>query len=265
MAKKELIKKEQAVPVKKELMDELLDSGYTGFENVDNDSLQIPFLKMAQPTSVQVNEDDPAYIKGLKPGCFYNSITNKNYGKSINVIALGYYRLFIEWEEGGSAPVNTYTPEELEKVVSRGEVQKDSYQYTSSEGNSIKDTRYFFVSLPDFPEDGVILFPLSSTSIGHAKKWLTKASMIVSSDGKKQYPLFASIWKLETAYNENEKGKWYTLGNKKSTLITHNGFVTKQLLDVVKTQLTLVKGYLNNVHAINYAEVETAAQEEIGF
>ncbi len=232
---------------------DIINIEYTGFENVDNDSISIPFLKIAQNTSAQINEDDPSYIRGLKPGMFYNSITGKNYGRELNVVALGYYRLFMEWEEGRSAPVQSYTLEEINGMGM--EIKRDGLKLESQTGNRIVDTRYFFVSLPDYPNEGIILFALASTGITHSKKWLTKASMITNEEGK-QYPLFASIWKLKTALNANDFGKWYALGNKKSTLINHVGFITKNMVSNIKAQLNIVKDYLKNVHAISYAEVE---------
>lgn len=254
---KEIVKKTTKIPANIEMFENL---EYTGFENVDNDSLSIPFLKIAQSTSPQVNEDDPGHIKGLKPGYFYNNISCRNLEKVVKVVALGYYRLFVEWAEGSNAPETTYTKFELEKAVNAGEVEKNGVFYKSSAGNPIKDTRYFFVSLPDFPEDGILLFPLASTSITHAKKWLTKASMLMMPNGK-PYPLFAHIWEMSTALNENDFGKWYTLGTKKNTLISPVSMINQSQLEIIKQQLLVVKEYLKNVQMINYADVQEDSSE----
>ena len=46
-----------------------------GFEEADADSFAIPFLAMLQKGTPQADPDDPAYIKGAKPGMFMNTVT----------------------------------------------------------------------------------------------------------------------------------------------------------------------------------------------
>ena len=70
-----------------------------GFDNMDQQDLALPFIRVLGQLSPQINERDSKYIEGAKAGMIYNSVTNKLYDgvKGINVIPCYYKREYIEW------------------------------------------------------------------------------------------------------------------------------------------------------------------------
>lgn len=250
---KELTKKETGV-----LSKEFLETEYTGFENVDRESLSIPFLKIAQNNSTQVNEDDPSYIKGLKPGYFFNSMLSKNYGKKLKVILLDYYRLYIEWGASLGEFIGAYFPEEFEKM--KKNLTQDGVRYYRNE-NQIMDTRNFFILLPDFIEDGIMIFPLKSTSIKYVRKWLSKATIIKIPNTTQQAPLFSRVWEITTTQVQNEKGRWYQIGEDSTVLSKDLGFIPGELEKHVLAAIHTVKTSFNNVTNINYSDIDEQDNE----
>lgn len=59
-----------------------------GFEDTLQTDLMIPRLALAQALSPQVTDGDPRRIPDLKPGDFFNSVTNQSYGREVFVQVL---------------------------------------------------------------------------------------------------------------------------------------------------------------------------------
>ncbi len=50
-----------------------------GFDNVDSNSLALPFLKVLGQLSPQVTQGDSQFIAEARPGMIYNTVTNELY------------------------------------------------------------------------------------------------------------------------------------------------------------------------------------------
>jgi hypothetical protein len=73
---KTVTKKTTKAVVKKDKIDFLADIG-GGMEGTDKESFAIPFLKVIQKTSPEVDEADAAYNAKAKPGMLMNSVTGE--------------------------------------------------------------------------------------------------------------------------------------------------------------------------------------------
>jgi hypothetical protein len=61
-------------------LDKLLeeDSG-AGLENFTTEDMQIPFIRILQALSPQLNKQDPLYIKGAEQGDIFNTVSGEIY------------------------------------------------------------------------------------------------------------------------------------------------------------------------------------------
>ena len=50
-----------------------------GFENMTQDDLALPFIRILGQLSPQVTQGDAKYIEGAKPGMIYNTVTSELY------------------------------------------------------------------------------------------------------------------------------------------------------------------------------------------
>ena len=48
-----------------------------GLENMDQDDLALPFLKLLQNSSDETKKKHSSYVEGAEPGMFYNTVTKK--------------------------------------------------------------------------------------------------------------------------------------------------------------------------------------------
>lgn len=229
MTKKEkaLVEKEQAgLPISAEELEAM--SGQ-GFEDTDKDAFAIPFLRILQSNSPQVNEDEASYIQGAKAGIFFNTITRKLYNKEMTIIPVHYNRDFVEWlpERKGFVQSHGNDPAILERVV---EID-DKNNSILDNGNIIQDVRNHFVLLADEIEAGPIIFSLAKSGIKHSKKWMTLMNNLLIPGKKKAAPMFSGIWRAWTLLNKNDDGSWYQVGDDSVTAIEFDGWVNKEQLD----------------------------------
>jgi len=66
-----------------------------GFDNMTQDDLALPFVRILGQLSPQVTDGDAKYIDGAKPGMIYNTVTSELYDgkKGIKVIPCYYKKI----------------------------------------------------------------------------------------------------------------------------------------------------------------------------
>src|SRR6267142_5673038 len=70
-----------------------------GFENMGQGDLIVPRLGLCQELSPQRKKSKPNFIDGLKVGEFFNTVTSKNYGGTVQIIPLTFYKSRIRFHE----------------------------------------------------------------------------------------------------------------------------------------------------------------------
>lgn len=266
MAKKKTGGSGSAVPEKKntaEIMpvDSFFDVETTGMEGMTAEDLSIPFLRIAQSMSAQLEID-----KTLKPGMFYNSATGKNYGEKLRVILLGYFPNCVVWDgEGKGANVIKQISREAFKSMQENTLKQNKKgKWVDQEENVYEDTRNFFVFLPDHPKEGTILFPCMSTGISGAKTLNTSARTL-SIPGVKKVPIFAGVFELSTGIKENEKGSWYKLGGANGKEIKTVGFTHElypEYMAIIKSAYEIAQENISNNVSLDYSKVKEESGEE---
>lgn len=183
-------------------------SGETGFEDTRSDDYAVPFLKMLQKTSPEVDRDDPAFIEDAVPGEFLNTATGKRY-KGITVIPCYYRHAMVEWKprDSGGGFVAQH-----DVGIEVGMQRDDSGRYVTDRGTYLADTRYFFclhVEEGGEPEPAVVSF--TSTQLREARTWMTRmqAMRVTNAEGQRvPAPMFSCLWKITDVPKQNEKGSW---------------------------------------------------------
>ena len=122
-----------------------------GLENLGQDDLALPFLKLLRRQDPVLDDLDDA-----KAGDILNTVSNTVYsGKTgIRVIPSAYQRRFIEWAPrgtGSGAPVNIYTPEDTLPKVERDPNDNKDY-VVGGNGTYLEETHQHFVVILE--EDG---------------------------------------------------------------------------------------------------------------
>jgi len=195
------------------VMDESMfaaDAG-VGVSNLGSEDLAIPFIKVLQKMSDELDDLDNA-----KAGDIYNTVTKDIVkGKDgIRLINCAYNLQYIEWEPRGTgtgAPHAIYGAGDEIPATERGDDNKD--YVVDGNGRYLERTAQHYVLVVD--EDGVTqqaLLPMKSTQFKKSKQWNSAMRSLKMKDGNGSLftpPRFSHIWKLETVSEENKNGSWH--------------------------------------------------------
>jgi hypothetical protein len=75
-----------------------------GFEEVEQGDLTVPQMRLCQSLTPQRQEGEPKYIKSLREGEYFNTVTGENYGKLVQIVPLMFFKnriRFRDKNEGG--------------------------------------------------------------------------------------------------------------------------------------------------------------------
>jgi hypothetical protein len=215
-----------------------------GFDKLSGEDYQIPFLRILQSLSPQCNKNGDNYVLGAEPGLFYNTVTNRIYGKTVRVIPVDFEKVWLEFKPNRGGFVARHEPNSIRVDKSNFSSWKTEY------GHEIVESYNFYCLLPDFSEDGLTVFTLNSSGIKHAKNWNSQISFTRTDSGKKA-PYFSSVWELKSTYNKNDKGTWFSIGSN-TTNIRRDRFITA---DEYKDQVRPAKEIISSL-SIDYAQIE---------
>lgn len=201
----------------------------------DNNEIKVPFLKILQPKSREVEKDSP---KGAKSGMLLNTATGELYDGTEGIQLLTVYRtrVYVEWrpiDEGGGK-VKTYIddPEidpEGAAIIARCRKEQDFGKWKNPDAvkekmdaaakankvpnlescNDIVETVYVWCILVDGDVFEPVVLSITSKKLKAWRDWVTMAvnTKIPNSGGRKP-PFFAHQVRLSTWQDSNEFGEF---------------------------------------------------------
>ena len=180
-----------------------------GTQNISQEDLALPFLKILGQLSPEVNKRDGKYVEGAEPGKIINTVTNALYDK-ISVIPCHYKRQYIEWQDRGTstgAPVAIHEADsDIISQTTRGKDYKDRL----ANGNYLENTAsHFVLTIGDNPSTALI--SMKSTQLKVSRKW-NSMMMGLKMQGKNGLftpPTYSHIYNLSTVQMSNDKGTWF--------------------------------------------------------
>ena len=180
-----------------------------GAQNILQEDLALPFLKILGQLSPEVNKRDGKYVEGAEPGKIINTVTNELYD-TIQVIPAHYKRQYIEWQDRGTstgAPVAIHDADsDIVSQTTRGKDYKDRLP----NGNYLDNTaNHFVLTLGNNPQTALI--SMKSTQLKVSRKW-NSMMMGIKMQGKNGLftpPTYSHIYNLSTVQMSNDKGTWF--------------------------------------------------------
>ena len=180
-----------------------------GTQNISQEDLALPFLKILGQLSPEVNKRDGKYVEGAEPGKIINTVTNELFDK-ISVVPCHYKRQYIEWQDRGTssgAPVAIHDADsDIVSQTTRGKDYKDRL----ANGNYLDNTAsHFVLTLGETPSTALI--SMKSTQLKISRKWNSMMSGIKlkGKNGLYTPASFSHIYKLKTTQMSNDKGTWF--------------------------------------------------------
>lgn len=209
-----------------------------GMEGADKDSYAIPFLRVLQSTSPQVNEARGEYIEGAKPGMLLNTATRKIYDGKEGLVLLpcAFQRRFIRWAPRGDSNgfKGELLPEDVNQLEADGmALRHEGRLYALDEKgetphekttDTLSDTRSHFCIVCDEDGHSQALLALTSTQIKKSKQLMSllSAAKVETSNGKVTPPTWMNKVRITTVHESNDEGDWY------GVMFTGEGFIEQQ-------------------------------------
>ena len=180
-----------------------------GAQNISQEDLALPFLKVLGQLSPEVNKRDAKHVEGAEPGKIINTVTNELFDE-IQIVPCHYKRQYIEWQDRGTstgAPVAIHEADsDIVSQTTRGKDYKDRL----ANGNYLDNTAsHFVLTLGDTPSTALI--SMKSTQLKVSRKW-NSMMMGIKMQGKNGLftpPTYSHIYNLSTVQMSNDKGTWF--------------------------------------------------------
>lgn len=197
-----------------------------GMENVDSDSIAIPFLTALQKMSPQCDPDSSEYDPDAKPGMLFNTVTRETFDgeQGLLIIPCYYRRSFIKWgaRKAGGGFKGAFDPVTAVNMREKGDVvdldgrlffPDENGNVNPERSDKLSDTREHFVIILN-PITGALqqaVMSLKSTQIKKSKQLMAQLSGLQWSraDGSKFNPAtFAVLIQVTTVPEKNDEGTW---------------------------------------------------------
>ena len=185
-----------------------------GFENMTQEDMALPFVRILGQLSPQVTDGDAKYIESAKPGMIYNTVTSECFDgkKGIKVIPCYYKKDYPEWSDRGDgpgAPVAVHLSNS--PIIQTG--KRDGSKIRLPNGNYLEETASYYVLVET--KGGAMtpaLITMKSTQLNVSKKWNSMMKTIQIPDGKGGMaipPMHGVVYNLSSVLQKNDKGSWY--------------------------------------------------------
>lgn len=189
------------------------DAG-NGFTSKD---LTIPFLRILQALSPQVQKRGPAYVNGAEAGMFFNTATGQLWDGEGGILFVPacYERRITQWKPraaGGGLVKDHGKDESILAHTQRNDVGRD----VLPNGDEVVAAGMYY----GFVLDGETFTPgvlsLSGTQFKKARKWNNVIDALrvphpQNPSARFNPAMFYSVFRLTTVQESNDKGSWFGL------------------------------------------------------
>ena len=180
-----------------------------GAQNISQEDLALPFLKVLGQLSPEVNKRDGKYVEGAEPGKIINTVTNEMYD-AVNVIPVFYKRQYVEWQDRGTSTGAPVAIHEADSDIVSTTTRDKSFKDRLPNGNYLENTaNHFVILLGSSPTTALI--SMKATQLKVSRKWnsMMMGIKLQGKNGMFTPPTYSHIYKLKTVQMSNDKGTWF--------------------------------------------------------
>lgn len=206
------VAKAKETAVSTDVLDDIFDHAGEGAA-FDSSEMQIPFVRLLQALSPQLNKKKAEYIEGASSGDAFNNVTNQYWDgeEGLTVIPCFQTTKYLE-----------FTPRDMGGGF-RGEIPANSplLQQTQRSGSKeilpngnelVKSDQHFCLIVEEDGSFQPVVIDMKSTQLKVSRRWKTQIAMQKikhPKDGRMiTPPVFATMWKLRSVEESNDQGSW---------------------------------------------------------
>ena len=203
--------KENAVSA--DVLDDIFDMAGEG-ASFDSSEMQIPFVRVLQALSPQLNKKKPEYIEGASSGDLYNTVTGEYWDGEQGVVVIPCYQttkylMFTPREMGGGFLGEVAAGDPMLQRTTRSgskEILPDGSELVKS------DQHYCLILNEEELSFQPAVIDMKSTQLKVSRRWKTQIAMQKIKHPKTGVmitpPLIATMWRLRSTEESNDQGSW---------------------------------------------------------
>ena len=205
----QVIKKEEAGALATNMFEA---DANAGVENMSQEDLALPFLKVLGQLSPEVNKAHAKYKVGAEPGMIFNTVSGQFFdgAKGVEIIPVHYQRQLVEWQDRGASTGAPVAIHNAESDIMSKTTRDKSYKDRLPNGNYIENTaNHFVLMLGNSPTTALI--SMRATQLKISRKWnsMMMGIKLQGKNGMFTPPTYSHIYKLKTTQMSNDKGTWF--------------------------------------------------------
>ena len=184
------------------------DAG-VGLENITTEDMQIPFIRIIQALSPQLQKDDPLYIKGAEQGDIFNTVSQEIYKQDEGVIVVPAFfeKKFLEFQlrSSGGGFVRELAADDKDITMT----SREGTIELLPNGNELVRTHQHLVIAQS--ADGTIapsVLDMKKTQLKVSRRWNTLKNSARLPSGALM-PIYGTAWRVTTVLEANDQGKWF--------------------------------------------------------
>ena len=202
--------KETAVSA--DVLDDIFDMAGEGAA-FDSSEMQIPFIRVLQALSPQLNKKKPEYIEGAAQGDLFNTVTGEHWSGEEGVTLIPCFQTtkyleFVPRDQGGGfrgeIPANDPV---LQRTTRSG-----SKEILPTGNELVKSEQHFCLVVDEEGMTQPVVIDMKSTQLKVSRRWKTQIAMNKLKHPKTGQmitpPVFATMWKLTSVEESNDQGSW---------------------------------------------------------
>ena len=235
------------------------DAG-VGLENITTEDMQIPFIRIIQALSPQLQKDDPLYIKGAEQGDIFNTVSQEIYKQDEGVIVVPAFfeKKFLEFQlrSSGGGFVRELAADDKDIAMTNREGTIELLP----NGNELVRTHQHLVIAQS--ADGTIapsVLDMKKTQLKVSRRWNTLKNSARLPSGALM-PIYGTAWQVTTVLEANDQGKWFNYKLDRVNDITPT--IEKMMLEARNMYQGVSKGEVKMAAA---SADEIAKEEDVPF
>ena len=246
------VAKKQNTEVSTEVLDDIFDHAGEGAA-FDSSEMQIPFIRVLQALSPQLNKKKPEYIEGASQGDLFNTVTGQHWGGEDGITVVPCYQTtkyleFVPRDMGGGFKGEISSTNPVLQQTSR----QGSKEILPNGNELVKSDQHFCLVLEADGTFQPAVIDMKSTQLKVSRRWKTQIAMQKIKHPKTGAmvtpPVFGTMWKLTTTEESNDQGSW-------------NNYVVERIGMVDSRDILLeAKAFRDSIMA---GEVKAAPEEHV--
>ena len=235
------------------------DAG-VGLENITTEDMQIPFIRIIQALSPQLQKDDPLYIKGAEQGDIFNTVSQEVFKQDEGVIVVPAFfeKKFLEFQlrSSGGGFVRELAADDKDITMT----SREGTIELLPNGNELVRTHQHLVIAQS--ADGTIapsVLDMKKTQLKVSRRWNTLKNSARLPSGALM-PIYGTAWQVTTVLEANDQGKWFNYKLDRVNDITPT--IEKMMLEARNMYQGVSKGEVKMAAA---SADEIAKEEDVPF